>query len=105
MYDNLIPVLHRGLLKNHDPEVRISWYNTRADPVQIRRQSVTRIKIRTSILLSVICLALLSFHDKAIAADTEKSDLACPGPSLAPMMKNTPDRTSAPIYVLYASQL
>lgn len=61
---------------------------------------MTPTKTTTSILLSVICFALLSFHDKAHAADTKKTALACPGPSLAPMMKNTPDRTSAPIYVL-----
>ena len=97
MYDNLIPVLHRGLLKNHDPEVRISWYNTYADPVQIRRQFVTRIKIRTSILLSTLSVVLVSFQGAAFAAEAESLVLSCPGPSLAPMFKKVPDRETAPI--------
>ncbi len=72
-------------------------YNTRADPVQIRRPFVTRLILRTSILLSAICLVLVSFQGAAFAADGDNPALACPGPSLAPMLRNTPDREDAPI--------
>jgi len=60
---------------------------------------VTLINFRTSILLSVICLVLLSVQDAAIAADAENNDLACPGPSLAPMVRDIPDRSALPISV------
>ena len=35
----------------------------------------------------------------AIAAGTDVPELACPGPSLAPMVKNVPDRSTSPISV------
>ena len=60
---------------------------------------MTLINFRTSILLSVICLVLLSVQDAAIAADAENNDLACPGPSLAPMVRDIPDRSALPISV------
>ena len=71
----------------------------RADTVQIRRRFVTPMNIRTSILLSVISIAALSFQDCAIASDDEIPQLACPGPSLAPMLKSVPDRSHLPILV------
>ena len=43
---------------------------------------------------------LVSFPDVTLAADAEKPTLACPGPSLAPRMKNVPDRSTAPIFVM-----
>jgi len=60
---------------------------------------VTRINFRTSILLSAICLVLVSFQGAAIAATEESPALACPGPSLAPMLRKTPDRETSPIYL------
>lgn len=58
---------------------------------------MTLIILRTSILLSAICLILISFQDAAFAAEAESPALACPGPSLAPRFKKTPDRKNAPI--------
>lgn len=55
---------------------------------------------RTSILLSVFSIALVTFQGAAVAADNESQGLACPGPSLAPRMENVPDRSSAPITVM-----
>ncbi len=43
---------------------------------------------------------MATFQTSAMAADTKEPGLACPGPSLAPMIKNAPDRSDAPIYVL-----
>lgn len=71
----------------------------RVDPVQIRRRFVIAINIRTSIPVSIICLILASFPGSASAADSEEPQLACPGPSLAPRVKNMPDRSTSPILV------
>jgi len=64
---------------------------------KIRRRFVTRNKTRTSILLLAISVVLLSFQNAAWAVDTVKPELACPGPSLAPMFRKTPDRKNAAI--------
>jgi LPS-assembly protein len=100
--DNLsdMPPLNNGKNKNHDPDIRIRWYNTQSDPVQKRRQFVTPKNFRTSILLSVFSLVLVSFQGITLAADNDSQGLACPGPSLAPRMENVPDRKSAPITVM-----
>ncbi len=58
---------------------------------------MTRLKLKTSRLLSAICLVLVSFPDAASAAGVETTQLACPGPSLAPRFKNAPDRENSPI--------
>jgi LPS-assembly protein len=58
---------------------------------------VTRITIRKSILLSAICLVLLSLQGAAFATDVSSPVLTCPGPSLAPRFKNVPDRENSPI--------
>ena len=42
-------------------------------------------------------IALVSYQGLVSAAETEFPELACPGPSLAPMFQKTPDRESAPI--------
>ncbi|MBT8074777.1 MAG: LPS assembly protein LptD [Xanthomonadales bacterium] len=53
----------------------------------------------TSVLLPVITVTMLSFQGTAHSADTDVPGLACPGPSLAPMIKNVPDRSAFPISV------
>jgi LPS-assembly protein len=58
---------------------------------------VTRKNIRTSILLAAISVLLVSFQSPTLAAGKVQSGLACPGPSLAPMFKKTPNRENAPI--------
>ena len=58
---------------------------------------MTWIKLRTSILISALCLSLVVIQSGAWAVETDKPTLACPGPSLAPMFKNTPNRDSAPV--------
>lgn len=58
---------------------------------------MTRIKIRTSILLSTLSVVLASFQGIALAAEAEIPALACPGPSLAPMFKKAPDRETEPV--------
>lgn len=58
---------------------------------------MTRIKIRTLILLPALSIVLVSYQGIALAAEKEIRELACPGPSLAPMFKKAPDRESAPI--------
>ena len=42
---------------------------------------------------------LLSFQGNANAEETGVPKLACPGPSLAPMVKNMPDRSDSNISV------
>ena len=66
-------------------------------PVQIRRRFVISENFRISILLSAISVVLLSFPNVTFAADDYIPALACPGPSLAPMVKKGPDRSSSPI--------
>jgi LPS-assembly protein len=61
---------------------------------------VTPKNFRATILLSVFCIALVTFQGIAVAADIESQGLACPGPSLAPRIKDVPDRKTAPITVL-----
>lgn len=56
--------------------------------------------IRTSILLSVFSLTLVGIQGIAVAAETESTGLACPGPSLAPRKSDIPERESAPITVM-----
>jgi len=51
----------------------------------------------TSRLLSRLSVFLLAFQGAAFAAETETPQLACPGPSLAPMFRNTPDRSQEPL--------
>lgn len=68
-----------------------------ADTVQIRRRFVIPKNFKISTLLSAICLALLSFQGTATAASAEGPALACPGPSLAPRLRERPDRETAPI--------
>ena len=58
---------------------------------------MTLIILRTSILLSAICLILVPFQHAAFAAEPEITGLACPGPSLAPRFKQVPDRENSPI--------
>jgi len=58
---------------------------------------VTPINFKASILLSAICLVLAPFQDAVYAADAESLVLACPGPSLAPRLRNVPDREASPI--------
>jgi LPS-assembly protein len=58
---------------------------------------VTRTNIRTTILLSTLSIALASFQGVVYAEDSENPNLACPGPSLAPMFKKVPDRETAPV--------
>ncbi len=58
---------------------------------------MTLIILRTSILLSAICLILVPFQHAAFAAEPEITGLACPGPSLAPRFKQVPDRDNSPI--------
>jgi len=58
---------------------------------------VTRLKLKTSSLLSAICLFLVPFQGAASAAEVETTQLACPGPSLAPRFKKAPDRENSPI--------
>lgn len=41
----------------------------------------------------------MTLQGAAYAADTDQPQLACPGPSLAPMVKNLPDRSASPISV------
>jgi LPS-assembly protein len=41
----------------------------------------------------------MSIQGAAYAADTDVPELACPGPSLAPMLKNVPDRSESNISV------
>ena len=69
----------------------------RALPLFKYGRFVTRLKFRTSSLLSTICLVLLSFQHAAFAAEPGITSLACPGPSLAPRFKNVPDRENSPI--------
>jgi lipopolysaccharide assembly outer membrane protein LptD (OstA) len=57
-------------------------------------------KIKTAILQSVLSISLVLFQAGAIADDEEDPGLACPGPSLAPMIENPPDRSHAPISVV-----
>ena len=64
----------------------------RALPLFKYGRFVTRLKFRTSSLLSAICLVLVCFQHAAFAAEP-----ACPGPSLAPRFKNAPDRENSPI--------
>jgi LPS-assembly protein len=42
---------------------------------------------------------MLFFHVETSAQDDQNPALACPGPTLAPMMKSTPDRSASPISV------
>jgi len=56
-------------------------------------------KSRLSLLLLATFVVLIILQDGAIAAETTSPELACPGPSLAPMMKNVPDRSASPISV------
>jgi LPS-assembly protein len=42
-------------------------------------------------------IVLVSYQGLVLAAEKEIRELACPGPSLAPMFKKAPDRESAPI--------
>jgi len=58
---------------------------------------VTRKITRTSILLSAISVLLISHQSTVVAADSDNPALACPGPSLAPMFKKTPNRDDDPI--------
>ena len=51
-------------------------YNTQ-EPFQLRRRFVTLIILRTSILLSAICLILVPFQHAAFAAEPEITGLAC----------------------------
>ncbi|HEY5776745.1 MAG TPA: LPS assembly protein LptD [Xanthomonadales bacterium] len=60
---------------------------------------MTREKSRTSILLSAISVVLMITQGGAYAAEGDAPQLACPGPSLAPMLKNVPDRSDSPISV------
>ena len=60
---------------------------------------MTRTIIRTSILFSITCFILASNPGTAFAADDDSTGLACPGPSLAPVKKKTPDRENSPILV------
>ena len=55
--------------------------------------------LKTSILLSAIYLVLASFQGVSYAGDVQVPTLTCPGPSLAPRLRETPDRESAPISI------
>lgn len=55
--------------------------------------------IRTTILTTVCLILLVCMQVNALATEKESPALACPGPSLAPMMKDPPDRSKAPITV------
>ncbi len=48
-------------------------------------------------LLSCLAVVTVLIHGNAYAAEPESPQLACPGPSLAPMLKNVPDRSQAPL--------
>ena len=50
-------------------------------------------------LLSAIGIVLMSFQGTAHAAETSIPKLACPGPSLAPMVTDRPDRSNSNISV------
>ena len=52
---------------------------------------------KTPIRLSAIFMLLIPFQSVVFAAEPEKSALACPGPSLAPMFKKAPNRDDQPI--------
>lgn len=52
-----------------------------------------------SVLSPVITFTMLSFQGTANGAEAEFPGLACPGPSLAPMINNVPDRSAYPISV------
>ena len=49
------------------------------------------------ILLSALAIILVAGLKPAMAADTKVPQLACPGPSLAPRLRNMPDRDTARI--------
>jgi len=69
----------------------------RADPDQIRHRFVIPTKIKNLILLSALAATLLSSWNTALAADGDEPVMACPGPTLAPMRKEVPDRDASPI--------
>ncbi|MDH4018117.1 MAG: LPS assembly protein LptD [Xanthomonadales bacterium] len=58
-----------------------------------------RINSRASILITAIGVALMVFWEPVFADETGVPQLSCPGPSLAPMVENTPDRSDSPISV------
>jgi len=58
---------------------------------------VTRLNFKTSILLSAICLILLSFLDIAFATEAKNLELICPESGLAPRFNKPPDRKNSPI--------
>ncbi len=60
---------------------------------------MTLINSRLLKLLSATGLILMSFQATADVDETDIPQLACPGPSLAPMVKNVPDRSNAHISV------
>ena len=60
---------------------------------------MTLINSRLLVLLPVFGVILLSLQVNAYAEETGTPQLACPGPSLAPMVKNAPDRSNSYISV------
>jgi len=79
--------------------LRLLWYNTHADPDQIRHRFVILKKTKNKILLSVLITVLTSSWSTAFAAAEDGPVIACPGPTLAPTRADIPDRESAPIYL------
>ncbi len=79
--------------------LRLFWYNTHADPDQIRHRFVILKKTKIKILLSVLITVLTSSWSTAFAAAEDGPVIACPGPTLAPTRADIPDRKSAPIYL------
>ena len=58
---------------------------------------MTPINFKTSILISAFTITLLAYEGLVFAAETESHGLTCPGPSLAPMLRNIPNRESEPV--------
>jgi len=58
---------------------------------------VTPINKIEQILLSALAIVIIAGGQPALAADVEEPVLACPGPSLAPKLRNMPDRDAAKI--------
>jgi len=52
---------------------------------------------KKSRLLPALTIILVLGLNHAVAATADKQVIACPGPSLAPMLKDAPDRETAPI--------
>jgi hypothetical protein len=81
------------MIKIHEQENLFHCYNRRLVLAQKWRRAVIANTIRTIRLTPMVLVLLAVLQNSARGEETAIPELACPGPSLAPMIQDPPDRS------------